>query len=252
MTDVLPDKGASIEAFCNTIFWADALELLGCLPDKSVHAVISDIPYGEVNKADSGIRKLNKGNADIITFDIVELALEIERVTSEWACLFVSTEQTSPLRAAWQPFGMTRLLIWQKPNPTPLNCEYIWLSDIECCVVLRKSGATFNRFYESAVLKFDAGSSKEHPTQKPLPLIEYLIESTTNQGTIILDPFSGSGTTAIACTNLERRFICCDLHEPYVLASRERLARHDPFTDTPLKTGEKQLSLFSQLANEEK
>jgi site-specific DNA-methyltransferase (adenine-specific) len=234
-----------IAPLLNRIHHCDALELLKRLPDASVDSVVSDIPYGEVNKADSGIRTLNKGNADVITFDINHLALEVARVAKQWACLFVSTEQTSPLRAAWQPYGMTRLLIWQKTNPTPLNCEYIWLSDIECCVVLRKKSATFNRFYESAVIKHEAGSSKEHPTQKPLGLIEYLIESVSNVGDVILDPFVGSGTTAIAARNLGRNFIAGDSYLPYVEMARLRLMNTDPFLPTVYKTGEKQLSLFS-------
>lgn len=244
MTDVLPEKGASIDAFTGKIWWADALDLLARLPDKSVNAVISDIPYGEVNRVDSGLRRLSKDNADVVTFDLEHLALQLARVSSEWVVLFCGIEQVSILKALWRDLGMVRLLIWHKPNPTPLNCGYTWLSDIECCVVLRKGGATFNRFYESSVLKFEAGASKEHPTQKPLRLIEYLIESVTNLNDICLDPFSGSGTTAIACTNLDRRFICADLHEPYVLASRERLARHDPMRDSPLKNGMVQKSLF--------
>lgn len=62
-----------------------------------------------------------------------------------------------------------------------------------------------------------------HPTQKPIELIEYLIGRSSNKHDIVLDCFSGSGTTAIACHNLKRRFICIEKDPEYWKASRERL-----------------------------
>lgn len=62
-----------------------------------------------------------------------------------------------------------------------------------------------------------------HPTQKPLALISYLIERSTRQGDVVLDCFSGSGTTAVACHNLKRRFICIERDKEYYRASCERL-----------------------------
>nr|DAN36974.1 MAG TPA: adenine-specific methyltransferase [Caudoviricetes sp.] len=62
-----------------------------------------------------------------------------------------------------------------------------------------------------------------HPTQKPLNLISYLIERSSNPGAIILDPFSGSGTTAVAAHNLGRRFICIEKAPDYWAASIKRL-----------------------------
>ena len=62
-----------------------------------------------------------------------------------------------------------------------------------------------------------------HPTQKPLNLISYLIERSSNPGVIILDPFSGSGTTAVAAHNLGRRFVCIEKDPDYWAASIKRL-----------------------------
>ena len=65
-----------------------------------------------------------------------------------------------------------------------------------------------------------------HPTQKPIDLISYLIERSSNPNDLILDCFSGSGTTAIACHNLKRRFICIEKDYDYWKASVERLEEH--------------------------
>lgn len=62
-----------------------------------------------------------------------------------------------------------------------------------------------------------------HPTQKPIELIEYLIERSSNENDLVLDCFSGSGTTAIACHNLKRRFICIEKDPEYWKVSCERL-----------------------------
>ena len=63
----------------------------------------------------------------------------------------------------------------------------------------------------------------QHPTQKPVALLEYLIKTYSNEGDLILDNCSGSGTTAIACYNLKRRFICIEKDYDYWKASVERL-----------------------------
>ena len=65
-----------------------------------------------------------------------------------------------------------------------------------------------------------------HPTQKPLKLFEMILNDYSNENDLILDCFSGSGTTAIACHNLKRRFICIEKDYDYWKASCERLKEH--------------------------
>lgn len=71
-----------------------------------------------------------------------------------------------------------------------------------------------------------AETGRFHPTQKPLSLIMYLMERSTREGDIVLDCFSGSGTTAIVCHNLKRRFICVEKDIDYWQASVKRLEEH--------------------------
>ena len=65
-----------------------------------------------------------------------------------------------------------------------------------------------------------------HPTQKPVPLFEYLIKTYTNKGETILDNCMGSGTTAIACMNTNRNYIGFELDEGYYNIATERIAKH--------------------------
>ena len=81
--------------------------------------------------------------------------------------------------------------------------------------------------YPKNVLYFDVERGL-HPTQKPVALFEYLIKTYTNENELVLDNCSGSGTTAIACLNSNRRFICIEKDEAYYKKSLERVANHEP------------------------
>ena len=81
--------------------------------------------------------------------------------------------------------------------------------------------------YPKNVLYFDVERGL-HPTQKPVALFEYLIKTYTNENELVLDNCSGSGTTAVACMNTNRRFICIERDETYHRKSIERLANHEP------------------------
>ncbi len=75
------------------------------------------------------------------------------------------------------------------------------------------------------VLEYTPIPGEIHPTQKPIPLISFLLERSSKEGALVLDPFSGSGTTAIAAHRLGRRFICVEKDAEYHAASVERLNR---------------------------
>ena len=72
---------------------------------------------------------------------------------------------------------------------------------------------------------FRVDEKRIHEAQKPVGLMEYLIRLTTRENHVVLDPFMGSGTTAIACRNLNRRFIGFEINETYYKAATERLQR---------------------------
>lgn len=71
-------------------------------------------------------------------------------------------------------------------------------------------------------------SERIHPTQKPLELIERLIKASSNPGDVVLDPFMGSGTTAVAASNLGRKWVGYEKDEDYFIAAQERLRKISP------------------------
>jgi DNA modification methylase len=205
----------------------DCLEIMDRLIEEGIKVdmVLTDIPYGEVNRAkESGLRKLKKGNADVETFELSELLPRIENICNGSIYIFCGIEQVSEIRKFFREKDMlTRLCIWEKNNPSPINCQHHWMSSIECCVYAKKKGATFNEHYKSCVWRNPVGRSKIHPTEKPLKLFTYLVETSSNEGDTILDCCLGSGTTGVACMNTNRKFIGIELDKNYFDIASKRI-----------------------------
>ena len=198
------------------IYNMDCLDGMKAIPDGSVDCVCTDIPYNEVNREDNGLRTLDKDKADIGDFDIIDLTRILCNKSKGSVYMFCGINQVSAIRMTMTDCNLsTRLLIWEKTNPSPMNGDKIWLSGIECCVFGKKSGATFNEFCKNVVFRYPSGERNIHPTQKPVTLIRRLILASSNEQDTILDPFMGSGTTAIACIKEHRHFIGFELNKEY-------------------------------------
>ena len=127
-------------------------------------------------------------------------------------------------------FKMIRLIIWQKTNPVPLNQRATYLSNSrEVAVVGVKGGKpVFNEKYHNGVFTHPIprhSGERIHPTQKPLELFRELIGIHSELGDMVVDPFLGSGTTAVASLQTGRKFIGCDKDKDYVQAAKRRCVR---------------------------
>lgn len=122
----------------------DCMEYMRSLNNNSIDLVLTDIPYDGVNDNDDsgGLRKLNKGKADIITFDLANFLNEIYRITKGTAIIFCSNSQMSEIYNFFKHKKdfTTRQLIWEKTNPSPMNGELFYLSGIENAVYAKKRG----------------------------------------------------------------------------------------------------------------
>lgn len=124
-------------------------------------------------------------------------------------------------------FKQLRFIEWQKTNPVPLNSKVNYLTNSrEIAIVGVKCGKpTFHSEYDNGIYQYPICHDKGrfHPTQKPLALIEELIAKHSNYGDLVLDCFSGSGTTAVAAIHLGRHFCGCELNEEYYTKSILRI-----------------------------
>ena len=212
------------EARRNAIGVADAIELLRALPDQSVDLLLTDIPYAKVNKSSGGLRVIDKAKANEETFDLETFAEEVIRVTKYNAVIFCGKEQFSTLYQHFDEHGLaTRMIVWEKTNPSPMNGEVMFLSGVECAVHFRKRRAPFNERHQNTVFRFPSGNSLRHPTEKPLDLFRRFVEILTDPDSLVCDPCMGSGTAAVAAQLLGRRFLCSDISPENGNTTHQRL-----------------------------
>ena len=150
-------------------------------------------------------------------------------------------------------------IAWFKPNASPNLSGRLFTASHETLIWAKKSKASRQTFnYEKT--KADPGHTSEtwkkpgrqmrsvwgippppasektagrHPTQKPLRLLSRIIEASSNPGDLILDPFLGSGTTAVAALSLGRRFIGCDNNRDYIDLAKARLQELERSASNP-------------------
>ena len=206
----------------------DCLELMKDIPNKSVDLILTDIPYGVVNRDSNGLRNLDKGKADVFDLPMDKLLEELYRVSNGQIIIFCGKEQFSEIYSFFaKKKGTVRPIIWNKTNPSPLNGQYVYLSGVELAVWFKPKGRkVFNAFCKNTVFNFSNGSKKYHPTGKNLDLFTELIEDNSNENELILDPFMGGGTTGIACLNTNRNFIGIELDDKYFEIAKKRIESH--------------------------
>lgn len=215
----------------NKIHNCDCLEFMKQVPDNYFDLVLTDIPYEECDIDNNGIWNKNTNMADMHkadknTFDLELFCKEIDRICKGSFYIFCGIEQVSKIRKYFNTKNTTRLIIWEKTNPMPINGKYVFLSGIETCVWAKKSGATFNEDCRNTIFRYPLGIDRsKHPTTKPLKLFEEFIKISTNKGDKVFDPFMGSGTTAIASKALNRDWCGCELEKDYVEIANKRLQK---------------------------
>ena len=159
---------------------------------------------------DEFYRTLRKGGTCIIWFD-------------QWKISFLHQAMVQA------GFKQMRLIEWVKTNPQPLNSRVNYLTNCREFAVLGVKGAkpTFNSKYDNAIYKYpiQGGKYRIIPTQKSTALCEDLIKKHSNEGDLILDPFMGSGTTAVAAYNTNRKVRGCEMRKDMYDQMIERIKK---------------------------
>ena len=207
--------------FLNKIICGDCMNLIKYLPDRCVDAVITDPPYGLNTK---GI----KNDADLSLF--FKILPECYRVLKDdsFFITFFSTKflpklfENNPFNYFWQfilycpeasvrsPIGFTKYMscfVFKKGSPRLVK----WKTDIF-------------RDTPGKMVEPDEGYI-DHPTPKPKHFIKEIMQMATNENDLILDPLIGSGSTAVACKQLNRRFIGFEIKKDYCSLANKRLEK---------------------------
>lgn len=203
-----------------------------------IHCIITDPPYGMDFKSNMSTTPEGKKYSEKIASDS-DLNTALKLFYDAMAPLVpkLAPEADIYCFARWdlaymfkkvleQKFGLKvpMQLIWNKADPGLGDLEACWGCGYEV-ILYAKKGRRKIKYRRGAVIEVDKvpPSKMIHPTEKPVPLLEKLIEMSTVEGNLVVDPFSGSGSTSVAAMNTERNSIGIELQEHFVMRSRERL-----------------------------
>lgn len=218
---------------------ASCLDYLPTIESNSVDLILIDPPYEISRKtgfaSGGGIERFAVSmdfgkwdNTSLALFDIIAECHRILRSGGTMIC-FYDLWKITTLKDAMEmsKFKQLRFIEWLKTNPVPLNSKTNYLTNSREIAIsaVKQGGGVFNSQYDNGIYKYPICHERGrfHPTQKPLALIEDLMKKHSNPGDIVVDCFSGSGTTAHAAINLDRQFIGCELDKTYYKKSVERL-----------------------------
>lgn len=211
----------------NKIYCGDCLELMKQIPDKSIDLVLTDPPYGMNYQSSRRTDKFAKIDNDVSLEWIKPFLVETYRAMKEDShiYLFCNDYAISDFRREMEAVGFTpkRTLVWVKNNHTSGDLEGDYGNKTEFVLFAHKGRKELNGKRETNVLNYARVANLKHPTEKPVSLCSFLIEKSSNENDLILDPFLGSGTTAIACQELHRNFIGIEISPEYCKIAEDRL-----------------------------
>lgn len=210
----------------------DCVKILREMDSESIDLVIIDPPY-DINYKTS--RRKDKGHdfckpiANDDNFIIKKVFDDLYRVMKpDTACyIFWSIKTFAQLKELidQSKFKHKNTIVWKKNNWTAGDLQASYGQQYELIILLNKGRAKFNGKRLADVWEFDKVVGKEqcHQNQKPVKLLEQIVEKHSNKGDTVLDCFMGSGSTGVACKNLNRKFIGIELDENYFNIAKERI-----------------------------
>jgi len=211
----------------NQIYNEDCLQFMKQLPNNYFDLIITDPPYG-VKIAKNGSVGGGSFRGKTQKFENVEW--DNQTPSEEY---FKEMLRVSKNQIIWGGnyfidfLHSTRcMLVWFKRSGLPIrtfaDCELAWTS-------FDKNSQVFNCRWDGFIR--DSREKKvAHPTQKALEIMKWCVSEFSNEGDLIFDPFLGSGTTAVACKQLNRSFVGCEINEDYVKIAENRLSETAPQT----------------------
>lgn len=234
------------------LFHGDCLELMKDIPDGSIDMILCDLPYGTTAcKWDTIIpfeplwaqyKRIIKDNGAIVLFAAqpftsVLVMSNIRGFKHHW--IWKKNRGTGFQVAKYRPMMATEDVIAFSANGERINYnpQMVRLEKPYYCrnasssngtnplAHFNQGGKMVNEKHPTNVIEIAKVTKPQHPTQKPVPLLEYLIKTYTNVGDTVLDNCMGSGSTGVACVNTGRRFIGMELDDNYFNIAKQRIER---------------------------
>lgn len=215
----------------------DCLEVMKTIPDGSVDLVVTDCPYHIVSGGCTNIPRKDEpsgifNHRNTFTqvnaksgklFDNNDIKFkdwlpEVYRVLKDdtHCYIMINARNLKELQDEAEKVGFKfqNIIIWNKGNATP---NRYYLNAYEMILMLRKGKAkNINNMGTKNIIDIkNIRGNKLHPTEKPVELNKIFIENSSNEGDLVLDPFMGAGSCAVACKELNRNFIGIEIDDKY-------------------------------------
>ena len=241
-------KADLINAPTTTLLHGDCLELMKDIPDKSIDAIIADLPYGTtackwdsilpLDKLWKQYNRIIKKNGTIALFASQPFTTKIISSNEKdfrYCWYWLKNQGTNFFHAKRMPIRkIEEICIFKKGKYYPqITDGHIPTNSAKGCSNGKAYHGTKTRDYEGGkttrfptnILEFKCvdNYSRLHSSEKPVDLLEYLIKTYTNEGETVLDNSMGSGTTGVACVNTNRNFIGMELDEGYFNIATNRI-----------------------------
>ena len=223
-----------------TLLQGDCLELMKDIPDESIDLVVTDCPYHIVSggctnkgKGNGIFQKENASDGKLFSHNEIEFSEwlpDVFRVLKQnsHCYIMINGRNVKQLQQEAENVGFVfqNLLVWDKGNVTP---NRYYMNACEFVLLLKKGKSrTINKPGTPSILRYrNIIGRKNHPTEKPIELMECFIENSTHLFDTVLDPFMGSGSTGVACKNTGRHFIGIEIDKNYFNIAKERIGVND-------------------------
>lgn len=218
------------------LYNGDCYEYIKKIPDKSIDLVVTDPPYNFGSKG-GGFYADNKSTQRTYCSELMKLNccdfqpiqfLNLIKSKMKFIYMYIFCNKT--LVADYITWAKENkcsydILVMCKSNPIPAYNNH-YMSDLEYIIVIREPGTYFSKEKNIELYRkwFLTNCKKGiHPAEKPLELIKKFVTVESNKGDLIFDPFMGSGTTGVACKELGRNFIGCEIDKNYFEIAKKRI-----------------------------
>jgi len=210
------------------IVLGDCLEVMRDIPDNSIDLILTDPPFGMEFQSSYRYEKHRKIENDDNLDWLPAWCEQVNRVIKKDGFIFsfCSYHFVDVFKQQIEKYiKLKNVLIWHKNNTGMGDLTADFAPQYEMILYANLGNRPLLGRRDSNILRFPRTQNALHPTEKPKDLIGYLASKVITSG-VVLDCFSGSGTTAIACHDLELDFICIEKDPDYWEASCKRLEQH--------------------------
>jgi len=214
----------------NKIFNEDCLEGMKRIPDKSIDMILTDPPYLINYRSNYRKQKYNyiendKDNLNLIKKVIAECFRVLKDDTAIY--MFCSWHKVDFFKREFEEkFKLKNIIIWNKNNTSMGDLKGSYAPKHEFILYGHKGRRLLEGFRYPDVIEANRTNNKLHPTEKPVELLEKFIVTSSKENDLILDPFMGSSSTAIACINTSRSFIGFEMDKDYFDIATKRIEGH--------------------------